>query len=467
MKPLRRIRAALLLLVAGCQHVAPAPISPERSAAGLERRSLGDADLREALARGLRLSPETGGPERWGLPELTLAALYFHPDLRIARASAGVAAAHVDAAGQRPNPTLSVMPQRVANAASGISPWLAAIQFDWPIETAGKRKHRRAAAKARALAAELTIDDEIWRTRFNVYSALVDFSAARARRASLTTALDAQLELVALLERRLTAGAIAESNIALQRLALAQARAERAAAERLLLEARASLAAAVGVRESALDDVDIELPLDATPPDLDRMNSSAARRAALLGRSDVRAGLAAYAAAEEDLRLELAKQYPNLHLGPAYEFDQGLNKWGIVASLELPLANRNQGAIREALARRSEAAARFEALQAGVIAEVEAASASVLGARREWDVERQRVSLAQERQRLAEMALASGATDRVGLLASEFEAQRAASQLVDAEQNLHKAAARLERAVRPERFFAPAQPPVAATTGGA
>jgi outer membrane protein TolC len=456
----RRLLAALALLALaeGCRHVEPRPLSPERTAAELERRSLDDAGLRDFLTQCLGQPPERWPLERWRLPELTWAALYFQPDLRVARASAEVASVHVGAAGQRPNPTLSVAPQRVANAPSAVSPWLAAVQIAWPIETAGKRAHRRAAAEARASAAELAVRTAAWRVRADVYDAVVGLSAAEARRATLDRGRVTQERLLALLEKRRAAGAIAETIVAPQRLALAQERAAFAAAERQCLETRARLAAALGMPRDALDAVEIEFPLDTVPPELEALGSAGARRAALLGRSDVLAMLAEYAAAESDLRLELAKQVPDLQLGPTYEFDQGDDKWGFALSLEIPLMNRNGAAIDEALARCSEVAARFEARQAQVIAEVDAASAALRGARMEQENARSLLVEARERWALAETALEQGAIDRVGVLDAELEAEHAAGLLVDAEERLHQALARLEQAVEPARAFIEATP---------
>ena len=62
-------------------------------------------------------------------------------------------------------------------------------------------------------------------------------------------------------------------------------------------------------------------------------------------------------------------------MNPGYEYDQGDNKWGLGLSLELPLLNHNQGPIAEAEARRAESAAKFNALQARVLSEIEQAVA--------------------------------------------------------------------------------------------
>jgi len=457
MRSLPHITLLCALLVpfgAGCRHVAPEPLSAARSAAALRARNLQDPGLREFMAEQLGHAPEPWPRERWGLADLTLAALFFQPEMRVVEAAADVAAAHVGAAGQLPNPTVSVLPQRLSNPSGGISPWLAAVQVDWTLETAGKRRHRRAAAQARAGAAALAIPAAAWGLRGRLLDALVSLAAAEARHANQAQARDTQAHLVGLLEARLRAGAVDESRVSLQRLALARMRADAARSGRQALEARAGLASVLGVSVAALEGVEIDFSLSEIPQDLAALESGKAQRAALLGRADVLAMLSRYAASEEDLRLELAKQVPDLHLGPAYEFDQGDNKWGLALSLELPLLSQNQGSIDEALARRRELAARFERLQARVIGAVDAALASLRGSRAELREARHLVEGARARQRLTRAALSEGATDRVALLHTDLEVQRASVLLIDSEEQLQNAAARLEQAVQPREAFA-------------
>jgi outer membrane protein, heavy metal efflux system len=442
-----------ILFAAGCRHVAPQPLSPGQSADRLAARTLADPGLRDFLTEQRGRSPELWPQKRWDLGDLTLAALYFSPDLRVARAEAEVVEAGVGTASQRPNPKLSFLPQRVARPESGLSPWLAAVQLDWPIETAGKRAHRRAAARARASAADLAVRSAEWSLRTAVYEAVASLRAADVRSEWLARSVDLQRERLGLIEHRRAAGEVAESITAPARMALARSTVDLAAAERRRSEARAALATTLGTPPQGLDAIEVAFALEAPPRDLEALGSLGARRIALLGRSDVLARLADYAAAEEDLRLELSKQVPDLHLGPGYEYDQGVDKWGLGVSLELPLVNRNEGAIDEAVARRSAAAARFEALQAQVIGEIATASASLEGARREEASARDQLAHAERAVMLARARLAQGALDRVGLLDAELEAQLAAGALVDAQERVHLAVARLERAVeQPERL---------------
>jgi outer membrane protein TolC len=93
------------------------------------------------------------------------------------------------------------------------------------------------------------------------------------------------------------------------------------------------------------------------------ISSQQARRQALLSRADILASLSQYAASEAALQLEVAKQYPDVHLSPGYEFDQGDNKWSLGLTVTLPVLNQNRGGIAEAEARRLESGETFLALQ--------------------------------------------------------------------------------------------------------
>jgi outer membrane protein TolC len=429
------------------------------TAGALEARSLDDDGLRAFLATQLDAAPEPRPLAEWGLPELTLAALYFQPSLRLARAIAGVSEAQVGTAGQRPNPTLTFFPQWVTNAAAAASPWLATAQLNWPIETAGKRGHRLRSAQARADATDLGIQAEAWRIRSNAYVAVVTLVAAETRLHTLEAARASQAHLVRLFETRLAAGAVSRGELELQRLALVQATADVAAAFRACLERRAALAGVLAIPRSAIGAVDVVFPLSALPEGVETMTSAGARRTALLGRSDVRALLSEYAAAESDLRLELARQYPDIQVGSGYEYDQGLNKWGLGVGVTLPVMNQNQGPIDEAVARRAQTATRFEALQARIVSEVDTATARLDGARREWRQGVLLVDEARRRQALVAAALAKGAADRVGLVSAELEMLRAKLVLIGAEENVHLAFAGLEQAVQPARPFTAAMVP--------
>jgi outer membrane protein TolC len=249
------------------------------------------------------------------------------------------------------------------------SPWIVAINLDIPIETAGKRGHRLAQALHLSDAAKLNLAATAWLVRGKLRRALVDLCAAGEQERLLAAQQAAQAQNVKLLEAQLAIGAITPAEVTRERITLDTMRLAAQDARRQRAESRVTLAEAIGVPAGALDGVAISYAgLDRVPPDLD---APAARRQAVLNRADVLAALSEYAASEAAVRLEVAKQYPDVHLNPGHEFDQGDNKWGVGLSFELPVLNQNRGPIAEAEARRAESAAKFNALQARVLAEIE------------------------------------------------------------------------------------------------
>ena len=137
--------------------------------------------VQELLERALAKEVPEWPLRRWDLAELTLAAVYFQPTLALARAQAERAGAAVRTAGALPNPTLSIAPEIASNAASGVSPWLASIHLDWPVETAGKRGHRIVRAEAVAAGARFDVWSEVWRLRRQLEAVVIEIGAAPRR----------------------------------------------------------------------------------------------------------------------------------------------------------------------------------------------------------------------------------------------------------------------------------------------
>jgi outer membrane protein TolC len=445
-----------------CQRVPPRPLAPDATAAALEARTLADPALAAFLTAALGAAPEQWPIRKWDLRTLTLAALYFQPSMDVARAHADVARAAVDSAAARPNPTLSFTPEYTTHVTDFSSPWLAAVHLDWTVETAGKREHRMERAEADAAGAQAAVLVEAWRLRRQLAGALASLAAARRQASTLGEEVSADQRLVALLDTRLQAGAVSASDVAPARFALLQSTTDRAAALAQSEEALARVAGAIGIPARALDSSVLPDGLDADAADnLLHVDGATARRRALLQRADVLQAVASYAAAEAALRLELARQYPDLHLGPGYQYDQGENKWSIGLAIDLPLLNRNEGPIAEAVAGRDEAGAKVLATQADAIAEVEQALARRSGEAARVASVRAAVDDRARQLARARGALAAGAADRAAVVSAEVEQTRASRLAADADASLAQALIDLDAAI------AGPLPPAALETPGA
>jgi len=360
----------IILLAASCVRFQPKPITASKVLDDFETRQLDAAELRDFLQakQGLIEWP----PKSWDLHALTLAAFYYHPDLDVARAQWGVAQAGRITAGERPNPTGSVLAgYNVTSPVSEVTPWIPEAALEIPIETAGKRGYRISQARHLSEAARLNIFSVAWEVRSRLRQAFLDFYAAGETESLLNRQKSVQSEIVRILEAQLAVGEASSYDVTQARIALANSRLAAIDAALQRSQARIRLADALGIPVRALEG--IVLSFDEFIQVGSDLPSSKIRRRALVNRSDILGSLSEYEAAQSALRLEIAKQYPDINLGPDYQLDQIDSKWTLGLSLVLPILSRNKGPIAEAQARREEMAARFLALQARVISEIEAA----------------------------------------------------------------------------------------------
>ena len=97
--------------------------------------------------------------------------------------------------------------------------------------------------------------------------------------------------------------------------------------------------------------ITLTIPLKAKPS----LPSVADDPLELVRHPKVEATLARLGATEKSLEAEIRRQYPNLKLGPAYANEEGLDRFGLIAGMSIPLWNRNRKGIAEAEGARDEA----------------------------------------------------------------------------------------------------------------
>ncbi len=416
------------------------------TAARLDARRLDDDGLKKFLETNLGRELENWPLKSWDLKTLSPAAFYFHPSLNVARAQWRVAEAGMRTAGGRPNPMLGLTPGYDFSAANGLSPWIPFFNLDVPVETAGKRGKRIRKAQHLSESARLNIATIAWQVRSHVRVNLLDFAAANRRSALLESQLAVQERIAKLLEQRLAVGAISQLELTTARIALNRTRLELGDAKSKRAEAHGRLAESLGVSASALDGV--ELLFDFSERPVDGLTSTEARHIALRGRSDILGALSDYAATQAELRLQIAKQFPDVHLNPGYQFDQGDNKWTLGITFELPVLNQNQGPIAESKARREEAAARFTELQAKVISEIDRAVAAYRVAREQLATSDSLLAAERQQQQSVEAQLKAGAVDQLDMLNAQLELGVAMLAQLDGQAKLQQSLGALEDALQ-------------------
>ena len=428
-------------------RIIPQPIAPEQTATAFNTRSFADENLRAFL----ETNHVTGEwPRRsWNLNALTLVALYYQPVLAEARAHwASVQAAEITA-GERPNPSVSVTPGYDSQIPGNFSPWLVTVDLDVPIETAGKRGKRIAEAGHLSEAAYWDFVAAAWQTRSQVRAALLDLYAARETESLLARQESAQSNVVHLLEGQRAAGAVSDFEVTQARVELEATQLARQDADSRRRQARIQLATALGLPLRALAGAQFSFAgLDRFPGQLTRPQ---VRRQALLNRADVRGALAGYAASQSALQLEIANQYPDIHLGPGYGWNTGSagdNEWTLGATVTLPVLNQNQGPIAEARARRAEAAAHFLTVQTAAIAQIDSALAGYRAAVQQAATARVLQESLQERLDSVRAQAAAGEMDPLAVASAEAEFNTSSQSRLGALIKAQQAFGELEDAVQ-------------------
>ena len=429
------------VLAAGCavRHYHPAPIAAEQTAAAFSARTLDDAGLR-AFAEPV-YGPAAWPPADWDYRALSLAALYFNPSLDAARARIAESQAQILSAGARPNPILALTP--------GVpSPYLLTLDLTFPIETAGKRGYRLQAARSLDLEARLELAQAAWTVRSAVRAALVDRLAASRTLDLLRAEADRRTEQVRLLEAMASAGEISRQETSTAEIELSRAHTAVAEAEAQSVESAAALAAAIGIPVAALQEMRLAWPEWELPPSAESVPGDEIERDAVLNRLDVRAALARYAAAESSLQLEIAKQYPDIDIGPGYTYEEGRSYFTVGFAATIPLMDRNQGPIAEAEARRRKAQVDFVQTQSEVISRSQRALA-LYAAALDGLAESQRFVEAQTRRSDAtRKSVHAGEQGRLELDDAEIERSAAQRARLDALARTQRALGDLEDAVQ-------------------
>lgn len=425
------------LALPACVQFKARPLAAETSSADFSGRSLNDAGLKAFLAE----NKVPGGS--WSVDRLSLAAAYFHPDVALARAEADEVAAGIKTAQMRPNPVFTFMPQYASFRAPVFTPWFLGPSLSVPIETAGKRSKRTEQALAAAEAARWRISARAWVARSRVRAAMLELHGARENIRLLETEQKLHDEAIKKLTAQMEAGDVSPFELTQARLMLNRTRLALQDAQRIAATGEARLAAAVGLPLNAIKAAKLDFSA------FNRLPAPGnSRKLALTRRADLMALLSDYAAAEAALKLELARQYPDINISPGYDYNSGQNRWQLGLNVALPL-NRNRGPIAEAEARRITAEKRFLAQQAVIKGELDIALAAYHASRAKANTAMQ---LAQEAdaasdttQKMVEAGNVSAleltrrqieaSAAKVALMATNIEAQTAAGALEDAMQS--------------------------------
>ena len=446
MMRIRLSACTLLLTLCGCAPYKyhSIPVSPPKLAGTLEARSLDDPGLRAWMKDAAGYDP-SWPLATWDLNSLTFAAYYYNPQMDVARARAASADAAIKTAAMKPNPGVGA---DAGYETSPESPYLLGFNFSWPIETAGKRGYRIAAAEHLSEASRIAVGESAWAVRSKVRTALVDLVFAEKTVTELLVQMASQMRYADLLEARFHAGEIPLPEVTTARIDLTNLRQALKAAQGQVGTARAALASAIGIPLSGLDGKTVTWAGADEPPGPDALPAMSVRVAAVANRLAVQRALAEYEAAQARLQLEVARQYPDIDLGPGYAFEEGVHLISLQLGTVLPIRNHNEGPIAEATAQRKAAGAQLLATQSTVIAQTDQALAQYDAAYAVLKEAQNSLTQVQAQQRTTEQWLKAGETDQLAAASADIQVAIAARTRLDALRQTQIALGSLEDALQ-------------------
>jgi len=432
---------ALWALV-GCKTYTPQPLDGEAHRAEWAARSPDAESVREYATR-IGVTPPSPTADGLRLVDAELVALTFNPELRSARARAAVALANSENAGLWDDPSLSFDVMRITENID--DPWVIGGMVGFTIPLSGRLPVERALASAEHELELRRVAEAEWSTVAQFRSTWAEWSATRLR-AELVRDLLARVEsILGVVDRLEAAQSINRLEGRLFRMEQASRRSELllldSQAEQLELELKSMMGLMPDAAITLLPQVASELSVATDDPIimLEQRNPTLATQRA------------AYEVAEHNLHLAIRRQYPDLQIGPAYEWDEGQNKVGLGGGLVLPLLNANRQGITVAEAERDVSRTDYE------IAIERTVSSYTRSTRHYAGVAAARQSIEQDLLPLAEAQIADerrlaelGELNVLLTLESVVRSHETKVQLIDARLAEAQAAFRLQELLGPE-----------------
>ncbi|MEL6499708.1 MAG: TolC family protein [Planctomycetota bacterium] len=443
--------AVALLTLVGCQSYERVPLDLADHRAAFDTR----LDTTEPISRFVDRLAEQGHAvpdcfdpgDGLSVAEGEVLALFYNADLRIARLDAGVALATFETAGLWEDPQFGFDGAEILSPAG---PFEYGLTLSLTIPVSGRLGVERDRAGA-AYEAELRrIVDAEWSTRAAVRSAWALWSVA-AERLRLFSEVIGQVERVAEITDRLeSAGELTRVEARLLRAELVQTRADAAQATLDEARARITLLGLMGLAPDAAVDllptIQPVLPTDQADT-IDRLIEAntllAVRRAE-------------YQVAEETLRLEVRKQYPDITIGSGLGSEDGDDRLLLGVSLPIPVLNANRAGIAEARARRQVARVSAETMFEQLSRELALSRAAYDAARMQRAAfERELVPMLDEQSAEVEQLINLGEVNTLLLLETVTRRFDAKSRLLDLRLAEIAAAVEIARLLGPDQTESP------------
>ena len=366
---------AAALILSGCAHYSPSPLRGSAEVFTAPNLSIISADAQkidrpylkpEVIDLSAPLSPNALG----------ILAVLLNPDLKALRAKNGVTDAQAFAAGLLPDPTFQASFDKRLSGPDKFNGFGAQLGFD--LAQLRTRAATRASSAASKRQVRLDLAWAEWQAAGQARLLGVRIMALIDEFAIARTSQEAAKRLFEASSRAAGRGDISGADLDSRRQALLDSSNKAQVAERDLVAAREDLNKELGLAPATQLKI-APAPLPAAPPPTEQIVNRA-----MADRLDLKALRAGYDVAEAGLHIAVLNQFPNFSLTLTGARDTANNHTiGPQVAFTLPIWNRNRGNIAIAGATREQLKAEYEARLFQTRAEIGAAVAGILSARKQ------------------------------------------------------------------------------------
>jgi outer membrane protein TolC len=348
-------RHALLLsaLLAGCAAYRPLTLPTDEALAhDVARLSVATARMPDDALAAHRFDPSDG----LDITEVAMLAVANNPELRLARADAGVTRAQAFSAGLLPDPQLALARETAMGSPAGATTaFMAALTVD--VAALLAQSSNRAAGDAASRKTDLDLLWQEWQAVAMARLLFVKLDAIARSQAVLGEQRELLRQRLGMARRAVERGLVGSDAATPQLTAFEDADRQWNDKERQRNQARHDLAALLGVAP------DIELTL-VGPAEVATMDATQVRAAISESprrRPDLLALQAGFEAQDDRYRGALRAQFPAITVGPTRARDTSdVNTVGVSLGITLPLFNRNRGNIAIESATRDKLRAEYQ-----------------------------------------------------------------------------------------------------------
>lgn len=452
----RRLWPKMLLVcivpLAGCQTYEPAPLDFEQFSIQAASRLNDQETLREFSQRLVVAKPVEDGSfdldDGIDAAEAEVIALFYNRDLRLARLRAGVALANKENAGLWEDPVFGF---DGAELLSPAGPFEYGLTMSLTIPVSGRLGVEEDRADAAYYAELRRVVDAEWSMRARVREGWATWSVASERLKLIDEVLQAIDRITAVADRLEKAGELTRVEARLLRAQRLAIQVQRVSAAVEAEQAQLALLELMGLLPNT------QVTLVPSLPSVEVPEASDPADRLILANTSLAALRADYQVAEESLRLEVRKQYPDIEIGAGLGSEDNDDRLLLGASLPLPILNANRGGIAEARANRELARAAAESEFERLTFQLAAASARLKASEQQRQVLEQSLvpmldEQAAEIDRLAEL----GEVDTLILLETVTRRFEAKNQILVLQLEMLRTRVELSKLLGPDQEPTPA-----------